>query len=185
MTNYIVSGLERSGTSMMMQILLHGGMEVAFDDKRKPDENNPKGYFELEGGKVINRLMDGTFPMEEYDGKAIKVTAYGLKFLPPGDYRIIYMTRDMDEVLMSMAKMSGNPEIMKDRELFERLNRYSVNLMKEKGIPHIIIGYNDVLKDPRKEIERINDFLGGMLDVDAAVNAVDPSLYRNRKEVKE
>ena len=69
MTNYIVSGLERSGTSMMMQILYKGGMPVAFDKSRPPNEHNPKGYYELEGGKVINRLMEGTFPMEKYDGK--------------------------------------------------------------------------------------------------------------------
>jgi len=180
-TNYIVSGLERSGTSMMMQILLHGGMDVAFDEKRRPDENNPKGYFELEGGKVINRLIEGVFPMDEYDGKVIKVTAYGLKFLPPGDYRIIYMTRELDEIMESMKKMSGDSKVMEERDIFERLNRYSMKLMKEKGIPHIIVKYNDVLKEPRKEIERINEFLEGALDVDSAMKAVDPSLYRNRK----
>ena len=181
MTNYIVSGLERSGTSMMMQILYRGGMDVAFDEKRKPDENNPKGYFELEGGKVINRLMEGSFPMEKYDGKVIKVTAYGLKFLPPGDYRIIYMTRDIDEILASMAKMSGDPSVMDEKEIFEKLNRQSMKMLKEKGIPHIIVKYNDVLKDVRKEIERVNEFLGGVLDVEEAIKAVDPSLYRNRK----
>ena len=181
MTNYIVSGLERSGTSMMMQILHKGGMDVAFDEKRKPDENNPKGYFELEGGKVINRLIDGTFPMENYDGRVIKVTAYGLKFLPPGDYRIIYMTRDIDEILASMAKMSGDRSVMEEKEIFEKLNRQSMKMLKEKGIPHIIVRYNDVLKDVRKEIERVNEFLGGVLDMDAAESAVDPSLYRNRK----
>ncbi len=166
---------------MMMQILLHGGMDIAFDEKRKPDENNPKGYFELEGGKVINRLMDSTFPMENYNGRAIKVTAYGLKFLPPGDYRIIYMTRDIDEILTSMAKMSGDLSVLEEKEIFEKLNRQSVKMLKEKSIPHIIVKYNDVLKDARKEIERVNEFLGGVLDVDKAMNAVDPSLYRNRK----
>ena len=55
--NYIVSGLERSGTSMMMQILRSGGLPTAFDESRKPDVNNPKGYYELEGGKIINKLM--------------------------------------------------------------------------------------------------------------------------------
>ncbi len=185
MTNYIVSGLERSGTSMMMQILYRGGMDVAFDEKRKPDDNNPKGYFELEGGKVINRLMDGSFPMEKYDEKVIKVTAYGLKFLPPGEYRIIYMTRNIEEILASMAKMSGDPSVMEEGPIFERLNRQSMKMLKEKGIPHIIVRYNDVLKDARKEIERVDEFLGGTLDVDAAMSAVDPSLYRNRKEVIE
>ena len=169
---------------MMMQVLLYGGMQVAFDGKRKPDENNPKGYFELEGGKVISRLIDGTFPMEKYDEKVIKVTAYGLKFLPSGDYKIIYMTRDLDEIMASMAKMSGDPKVMEERQIFDKLNRYSMKFMEEKGIPHIIVRCNDVLKSPENEIVRINEFLGGTLDVDAAMKAVDPSLYRNRKEVK-
>jgi hypothetical protein len=94
---------------------------------------------------------------------------------------IIYMTRDLDEIMMSMKKMSGDPKVMEERDIFDGLNRYSMKLMKEKEIPHIIVKYNDVLKDPEKEIERINEFLGGTLDVNSAVKAVDPSLYRNRK----
>ena len=82
--NYIVSGLERSGTSMLMQILDAGDLPIGYDESRPADESNPKGYYELEGGKIINRLMDGTFPLEKYKGNFIKVTAYGLKFLPPG-----------------------------------------------------------------------------------------------------
>ncbi len=182
MTNYIVSGLERSGTSMMMQILYYGGMDVAFDKKRPPDTHNPKGYFELEGGKVINRLMEGTFPMEKYDGKFIKVTAYGLKFLPPGDYRIVYMIRDIEEIMDSMEKMAGKIDRDVEKPIFEKLNRYAMKLMeKREDIEYIIVKYNDVLKDPRKEIERVNEFLGGKLDVESAMKAVDPKLYRNRK----
>ena len=86
--NYIVSGLERSGTSVMMQMLDKGGVPVAFDDSRPPDEHNPRGYFELAGGKIINQLMDGTFDFELHKGQIVKVTAYGLKFLPKGNYRI-------------------------------------------------------------------------------------------------
>ncbi len=184
MTNYIVSGMERSGTSLMMQILLQGGMDVAFDDKRKPDENNPKGYFELEGGKIINRLMEGSFPVEKYDGKVIKVTAYGLKFLPPGEYKIIYMTRDMDEVLESMAKMTGDPSVKEERDVFERLNAFSMKLMEDRGIPHMVVSYNDLMRDPLPEIERLNGFLGGILDVSAAAKAIEPALYRNRNNGK-
>ena len=80
--NYIVSGLERSGTSMMMQILDKGGVPVAFDYMRKPNRHNPKGYYELAGGKIINQLMEGIFPFDNYRGIFIKITAYGLKYLP-------------------------------------------------------------------------------------------------------
>ncbi len=182
MVNYIVSGLERSGTSMMMQILYLGGMKVAFDHKRKPDEHNPKGYFELEGGKIINRLMDGVFPMEKYDDMVIKVTAYGLKFLPEGNYKIIYMTRDLDEIMDSMEKMSGPINREKEKPVFERLNKYAIKLMEKRDdIDFILVRYNDVIENPRKEIERVNKFLSGKLNVENAIKAVDPKLYRNRR----
>ena len=186
MVNYIVSGLERSGTSMMMQILYLGGMKVAFDHKRKPDEHNPKGYFELEGGKIINRLMEGTFPMERYDGKVIKVTAYGLRFLPKGYYKIIYMLRDLDEIMASMSKMIGEKLGEEDKKAFEKLNRYALKIIEKRDdIDYITVHYDKIIKNPKGEIKRINEFLGGILDVDSAVKAVDPSLYRNRKkEVK-
>ena len=93
--NYIVSGIERSGTSMLMQILQAGGVPLAFNaESRPPDEDNPKGYFELEGGKIINKLMNGTFPLSDFKGEFIKITAFGVKFLPPGEYDIIYIQRN-------------------------------------------------------------------------------------------
>lgn len=105
--NYIVSGLERSGTSMLMQILNAGEIPVSFDLSRLPDENNPKGYYELEGGKIINRLMDQSFPFNKYVGKFIKITAYGLKFTPRGNYKIIYSERNIEEIMDSMEKMAN------------------------------------------------------------------------------
>ena len=180
--NYIVSGLERSGTSMMMQILYRGGFPVAFDQSRRPDEHNPKGYYELEGGKVINRLMDGTFPIDKYKGKCIKITAYGLKFLPEGNYKIIYMLRDLDEILDSMEKMSGPVDREVEKPLLKKLNDYTLQLMEKRNdIDYITVKYNDVIKNPVEEINRVNEFLGNKLNVEDAVKAVDPNLYRNRK----
>ncbi len=187
MVNYIVSGLERSGTSMMMQILYLGGMKVAFDNKRKPDEHNPRGYFELEGGKIINRLMKGEFPMEKYEGMVIKITAFGLRYLPRGfKYKIIYMRRDMEEIFASMEKMSGKPLSEEEKIAFVKLNEYALSLLEHRrDVDYITVWYNKVIENPRREIERVNDFLGGILDVDSAVKAVDPSLYRSRVEVNE
>ncbi|MCD6236714.1 MAG: sulfotransferase domain-containing protein [Thermoplasmata archaeon] len=183
MVNYIVSGLERSGTSMMMQILYRGGAPVAFDDSRKPDYHNPKGYFELEGGKIINRLMEGTFPFEKYDGKFIKITAYGLKFLPLGNYKIVYMLRDIEEILDSMEKMSGPINREEEKPVLDKLNRFIMKLIEERDdVEYITVNYRDVIKNPKDEIERINEFLNGMLDVDEAIRAVDPKLYRNVRE---
>lgn len=180
--NYIVSGIERSGTSMMMQILYMGGAKVAFDKSRTPDQHNPKGYYELEGGKIINRLMDGSFPFEKYEDMFVKITAYGLKFLPEGQYRIIYMMRDLDEVMDSMEKMSGPIDRENEKPVFEKLNSISIRLMEERDdIDYIIMNYRDVIKNPVEEIEKLNGFLGGMLNVESAARAVDPNLYRNIK----
>jgi hypothetical protein len=179
--NYIVSGLERSGTSLMMQMLYLGGMRVAFDESRPPDENNPRGYYELAGGKIINRLIDSTFDIEAYKGYVIKVTAYGLKFLPVSNYRIIYMRRNIDEVLKSMQKMGANINAGKDRMLFQKLDRFSLELMHSRDdMEYITVNYRDLIDNPRKEMGRVRNFLGVPFGVDASVKAVDTSLYRNR-----
>ena len=159
--NYIVSGLERSGTSVMMQMLNTGGVKVVFDDSRPPDEHNPKGYFELAGGKIINQLMAGTFDFEPHQGKIVKVTAYGLKFLPEGNYRIVYMMRNIDEVLNSMRKMGADIDMEKDRVLFGKLNKFSFELIdKRDDMEYTTINYRDVIDDPGKELQKIGLFLG-------------------------
>ena len=182
-TNYLVSGLERSGTSMMMQILARGGVHVAFDRCREADIHNPKGYYELEGGKIINRLMEGTFPFEEHQGTFIKITAYGLKYLPPGCYKVIYMLRDLDEIMDSMEKMSGDVSREDEKPAFRCLNRFAKDLLRSReDIDVLMVQYSDVVEHPREEIERINRFLDGALDVEEGVAAVDPDLYRNVKK---
>ena len=179
--NYIVSGLERSGTSLMMQVLHKGRLPVAFDKSRAADEHNPRGYYELEGGKIINRLMDGTFDLQSCRGHIIKITAYGLKFLPKSRYKIIYMMRNIDEILRSMQKMGAAIDEEKDRALFSKLNRFSFELMRSRDdMENIRVNYRDLIDDPRRELERISQFLGETLDLDTAIKAVEPSLYRNK-----
>jgi hypothetical protein len=179
--NYIVSGLERSGTSLMMQMLHGGSLPVSYDDSRPADEHNPRGYYELAGGKIINRLMDGDFNIQPYKGRIIKVTAYGLRFLPKAKYKIIYMIRNIDEVLQSMKKMGAEIQGEKDKMLFNKLNRFSLDLMgKREDIDHIVVKYGDLIESPRKEMERVSAFLGVTFDIDSAISAVDTKLYRNR-----
>jgi len=183
--NYIVSGLERSGTAMMMQILKNGGLPVAYDDSSRPaDYHNPKGYYELEGGKVIRKLMDGTFPLSKYEGVFIKVTAYGLKFLPVGNYKIIYMLRNIDEILDSTEKMIGAIDRGKVGPLFDKLNRFCLDLMERRDdISYITLQYSNIINHPREEITRVAHFIGdSLINIDAAVKAVDPKLYRNIRD---
>ncbi len=183
--NYIVSGLERSGTSMMMQILHAVDIPIASDDLRKSDENNPKGYYELEGGKIINRLMEKTFPIEEYEGRFIKITAFGLSFLPQGSYKIIYMERNLDEVMDSMEKMAKiNDETREEtKESFKKLNEKIKNDIKYRDdIDVLFVNYNEMLEIPEENVKRVCNFLNLY---DAAVNAmvgvIDTRLYRQRR----
>jgi hypothetical protein len=184
--NYIASGLERSGTSLLMQILHAGGVPLSFDtESRPPDDNNPRGYFELEGGKVISRLMNNTFPLADYRGRFIKITAFGLKFLPPGKYRVIYTERNIEEVLDSMEKMARIQD--QDREetkaSFIKLNGMIKDVItKREDIDVLFVNYNQVVADPRSEIRKICDFLGAAGESEAAMAAaVDQKLYRKRR----
>jgi hypothetical protein len=184
--NYIVSGLERSGTSLLMQILRAGGAPCAFDTaSRPPDDNNPRGYFELEGGKIISRLRDGVFPLADFRGQFIKITAYGMRFLPPGRYRVIYSERNIDEVLDSMEKMAKvqDPDREGTKAAFVKLNDMTkTQLAARPDVELLLVSYNALVKEPAAEIRRIAEFLGtASIDEPAMAAAVDEKLHRNRR----
>jgi len=184
--NYIVSGLERSGTSMLMQIIHAGGAPTGFNDSRKADINNPKGYFELEGGKIINKLMEGTFPLNQYKGQFIKITSFGLKYLPIGKYKIIYSERNIEEILDSMEKMADikDTEREKTRESFIKLNSMIKKFITQrKDIEFLSVNYNDIISDPRNNVKRIYDFINNSeLNLENMINIVDEKLYRQRRK---
>jgi len=184
--NYIVSGLERSGTSMLMQILHAGGLPMAFDhSSRPPDDDNPRGYFELEGGKIISRLMDQTFPLENYKGKFIKITAYGLKFLPPGRYKIIYSQRNIEEILDSMEKMAKIKDTERDdtRIVFTKLNTMIIQLIDDREDADVLhVNYNAIVAEPEENIKNIREFLDAEdIDFEKMLSVVDKKLYRKRR----
>ncbi len=185
--NYIVSGLERSGTSMLMQILVAGGVPTSFDtDSRPPDDNNPKGYFELEGGKIINKLMEEQFPLQDHQGEFIKITAYGLKFLPPGKYKIIYSQRNIDEIMDSMEKMAKVQDDNRDetREVFVKLNSMIVDLIRGREDAEVLfVDYNRIVSEPGTHVREIYDFLGSEeFELDKMIASVDDRLHRNRRQ---
>jgi len=184
--NYVVSGIERSGTSMMMQILSAGGLPTAFNESRKADDNNPKGYYELEGGKIINKLMEKTFPIEQYKGRFIKITSFGLNFLPNSCYKIIYMERNIDEVMDSMEKMAkiNDTNRKETKESFTRLNhKVKHDIQNRKDVDVLFINYNKIILDPKEDIKRICDFLSlPNTTIDKMMNAIDKRLYRQRRK---
>jgi len=185
-TNYVVSGLERSGTSMIMQILYAGGIPIAFDSRsRPPDKNNPKGYYELEGGKIINKLMEGTFPLDKYKGKFIKITSFGMRFLPEGKYKVIYTQRNIEEVLDSMEKMTRKKDDNREeiRGSFLKLDKLVHDMIQERNdIEPLFVNYNQIIKDPENNITKIHRFLKEAdADLDEMIQSVDLDLYRNRE----
>jgi tetratricopeptide (TPR) repeat protein len=183
----IVTGLPRSGTSMMMQMLVAGGIPAFVDDNRQPDESNPKGYYESEKVKKLAYLNNW---VRDCQGKVVKVVAPLVFYLPQGlNYRVILMNRDIDEVVESQEKMlerlnrSGG-DLTSDRfaELFRNQLFNCLSLLKIHNIPHCEIEYSEAISDPELVARKVNSFLNGTLDVDAMKRAVDPNLYRQKKQ---
>jgi hypothetical protein len=184
----IVSGLPRSGTSMVMRMLEAGGMDIVVDHVRKPDEDNPVGYFEFEKVKKIKK--DASW-LNAIKGKAIKVISKLLYDLPSKyQYKVIFMTRNMDEMLKSQRKMLERRGVADDSNDEEMARFFQEHLADIEGwlrdrtyIQVLYVDYNDAVSDALESAQRINEFLGHTLDVEKMVMAVDKSLYRNRRSV--
>ncbi|WP_165225836.1 sulfotransferase family protein [Aquisphaera insulae] len=181
----IVSGLPRSGTSLMMQMLDRGGVRAVTDNIRTPDTDNPRGYYEFEQVKKIKQ--DASW-IPEVRGKSVKMVSQLLFDLPAGEeYRIVFMERDLDEMLASQEKMldrlnrEAGPRDDIKAAFVKHLSRLRAWLAQQPNMQVLYIRYSDLVKDPEAQASRINEFLGGALDVAAMAEAVDPSLYRNRK----
>jgi hypothetical protein len=183
----VVSGLPRSGTSMTMKMLEAGGLEIMTDGLRTADEDNPKGYYELEKVKNLHRDTDKSW-LREARGKAIKVISYLLRSLPPDhQYKVLFMDRHPKEILASQQKMldrRGETSEISDekmQEIFEKDLREVRYLLKRR--PHfetLELKYRDALENPAENARLIADFLGLDLDVAKMTAVADKSLYRNR-----
>jgi hypothetical protein len=170
----IVSGLPRSGTSLVMQMLAAGGFPILADNQRAPDDDNPRGYLEFEPVKSLER--DASW-LADAEGKAVKIVSFLLMKLPPSfDYRVIFVRRDLDEVLRSQAKMlerrgqpaGPNSDVMKSH--FERhLATVDAWVTKQPRI-----------HNPLAEAGRLTQFLQADLQLEPMAAVVDPRLYRQR-----
>jgi len=183
-TIYIVSGLPRSGTSMLMQILDAGGLPVASDGKRKPDRSNPKGYLEVES--IIDKLKANPDFVFNFEDKVLKVIAYGLQYLPPGSYKVIYMDRNIDEILDSMEEMMSAKDEERDdtKTSFIKLNnKTKADIKDREDMKVLFVDYNEILSSPKENLEEIHRFLGERnLDLEKMIASVDEKLYRQRRE---
>ncbi len=186
-TIIIVSGLPRSGTSLMMQILHAAGIPVLTDERRKPDENNPRGYFEFE---PVKKIKQNTEWLKQAKGKAVKIISYLLPYLPSGlEYQIIFMNRDLDEVIESQNKMlrslgkpTGKLETLRLTQHFEtHLKEIHRWLNRQPNIRYIDVDYRELLRSPMLVLEKTETFLGIPLAIQSAVEVIDPNLYRTKK----
>ena len=182
----IVSGLPRSGTSMMMKMLEAGGMEILTDNLRTADEDNPKGYYEFE---VVKELEENQEWLPGAQGKVVKIISQLLKPLPRDyEYKVIFMRRKMAEILASQKQMlvrRGEPtDAVSDKtlaELFQKhLSQIEAWLAEQPNFEVLYIHYSEALDKPAEAAEQIKEFLGGKLDVEKMNSVVDKSLHRQR-----
>ena len=183
----VVSGLPRSGTSMAMKMLDAGGLELITDNERSADVDNPKGYFEDERVKDLGEAEDTSW-VAEAKGKGVKVVSSLLQYLPRDlNYEILFMRRNLEEVLASQAKMLDRRGEDNETEDQRMLDLYASHLRRVNAMlrhaPHfrsVDLHYTEVVEEPRKAAERIREFLGRDMDVEKMAGVVDSKLYRNR-----
>jgi hypothetical protein len=187
----IVSGLPRSGTSMMMQMLQAGGIAVVTDSVRTPDDSNPKGYFELEAVKDLDKGIPPGW-LRGARGKAVKIVSSLVRWLPEtNNYQVIFMQRNLDEVIASQNKMlidRGAPADASQDEHVKRQYQAHVEQMLRllrgrRSVSLLVVDYGETVARPEEAAHRIDRFLGGGLDVERMAASADATLHRNRRSV--
>lgn len=178
----LITGIPRSGTSLMMQLFKAANAEIATDAIRTEDENNPKGYYELEAVKGI--VKNNQF-LKELDGKTIKIVAPLVSFIDLSlDYRVVFMLRDLDEVVQSQEKMVGKDQ-QDQKEKFKTM--YTLHIEKSRQfllsnhIPFIEIQHRELLQESETTLQYLIDFCQWETSIDELKSVIDQSLYRNRK----
>jgi len=182
----IVSGLPRSGTSLMMQMLHAGGLPVLSDSVRKPNLDNPRGYLEWER---VKQLKKDPSLIAEAEGKVVKIVSeFVMSLSSVHDYRIVFMQRPLPEVLKSqdeMLRRRGNADLVADNSAMEEFfHRHLIEvnqwLARRANMKVTRVHYHRVLREPKAVAEEVTSFLEMPLDIGAMVGQVDGNLYRNR-----
>lgn len=183
----IVSGLPRSGTSMMMKVLEAGGLPVIIDGLRSADPDNPEGYYEFE--RVKELAKGDTAWVADAQGKAVKVISALLEFLPASyPYRVIFMHRNIEEVLNSQRKMlvrrGEKVDAVNDAEMADLFAKHLAKVKQwlrvQPNFAVLDVDYNAMMQNPDEYIRTINQFIDDALDEQAMAKMIKPDLYRNR-----
>ena len=182
----VVSGLPRSGTSMMMKMLAEGGLTVVTDALRSADDDNPNGYFEFE---PVKQMTDGnTRWLESAQGGVVKVISALLEHLPARyHYKVVFMERALEEVLASQKKMLahrkedpkvGDAEMQAQFQSHLKAIKYW--LARQPNLEVLYVDYNKMLASPEADCQRLADFIGLPVDVEKMRSVPNEQLYRNR-----
>lgn len=183
----IVSGLPRSGTSMLMRMLEAGGIPAVSDGLRRADDDNPRGYFELE---AVKGLPGDAAWLGEATGRAVKVVSALLEKLPAAyKYRVVFVDREIAEVLASQRRMlerRGEPtNRVSDAAMGAMFDKHVAGVLERVKARHEMrvmrIRHGEVLASPAGAAARIADFLDAGLDQGAMAAAVDETLWRQRR----
>jgi hypothetical protein len=191
-TFVLVSGLPRSGTSLMMQMLEAGGLPAHTDGNREADENNPRGYFEWEELKQIGRYRN-LLDQEGLEDRAIKAVSAVIQKMPAKyNYKVIFMHRPVDEIAISQNKMLGRgaENAGELADLAEKLERHRDEVLgwlhRAGNVECLVVDYPTLVSEPELTVSALASFLGDKLTTPVAmVEAIDPTLYRNRVEAVE
>jgi hypothetical protein len=184
----VVSGLPRSGTSLMMMMMESAGIPPLTDLQRSADNDNPRGYYEFERVKKLRQGDKDWLPQAQ--GKVVKVISALLAYLPPDySYQVLFMQRSLQEILASQRRMLVNrgedPEKIKDDEISQSFKSHLAQvtdwLGNQSNFSTYYVDYNRLLSEPDPEVHQINLFLNGKLDEARMLAAIDPQLYRQRK----
>jgi predicted Zn-dependent protease len=181
----IVSGLPRSGTSMLMQMLEAGGWPVYCDGVRAADASNPRGYYECEAVKRLGTCNDW---LGTVGGQALKVVAPLLPELPRDcRYRVLFLERNLDEIIASQGRMLARLERQgadlqanRLREALARQQQGALAVLERTAQPVLRLGHRAVIDAPATASARIAQFLEVSLDEPAMRAVVDPELHRER-----
>lgn len=190
----VVSGLHRCGTSMMMKMLVEGGIEGLYDAP-KCTGDNPQGKFEL-----IGRFQDDTTAMRDFDwvqteGKAIKLPAPWIWYLPLNrEFRVIYMYRDLESVYRSIIQLESKrdlkwspSDLVQAIEMYRRWNLISYTTLSYRaGCRACGVSYENIVQNPRRYCEQIAEELipEFNLDVERMIKVPDSKFWRNRPNRK-
>ncbi len=181
----VVSGLPRSGTSMMMKMLDAGGIPVLTDKIRTADEDNPKGYYEFERVKQI--ATDQAW-LPEARGKVVKIISFLLLKAPPTyRYKVIFMRRALPEVLASQQQMllrrgdTSPQDDVRMAELYEKhLTMAHAWLEKQPNVEVLYVDHRQAVESPLETAQRVAAFLGGDMDPTVMAAEVDAKLHRQK-----